>query len=143
MLFRSIAAAHTYEEVPDGEDRDALTGEAIRLGEEILAECGDEEVRDFAVICLIPEYLGRDQTERARSIVRHSHDIHASRQFLLRYIAEGAERENNARELCMICLTTAADLMKESDPSVWPIDSRTEAAAAAQKISTLAAQVQA
>ena len=143
LMFACSAAAHTYEEVPDGEDRDALTGEAIRLGEEILAECGDEEVRDFAVMNLIPAYLGREQTEQARSIVRHSHDIHASRQFLLRYIAEGEERENNARDLCMICLTTAADLMKESDPSAWPLAFRKEAAAAAQKVGALAAQIQA
>lgn len=141
LMFACFAAAHTFEKVPDGEDRDALTGEVIRLGEEILAECGDEEVRDFAVMFLTPEYLMRDQTERVQSIVRHSHGIHVSRQFLLRYIAEGEEWENNARDLLMTCLTTSADLLTQADPSAWPPAYFEEVSAAVKKIGTLAAEI--
>ena len=124
LEYACSAAAHTYEEVPAGEDRDSLTEEAIRLGEEILAECSDADVRGFASISLIPEYVMRDgpgDSRRALAVAEKAPDIHVSRQFLLRYACalNDEKREQNTRDLLLICLRTAADLMKEADMATW------------------------
>ncbi|MCR4905528.1 MAG: helix-turn-helix domain-containing protein [Clostridiales bacterium] len=142
LAFAYSAAAHTYEEVPAGEDRDSLIEEGIRIGEEILEECGDADVRGFASICLIPEYIGRDgpgDARRALTIAEMAPDIHVSQQFLLRYAcaADEEKRERNARDLFMICLRTAVDLMKEADAAAWPDDMRAEAADLAARIAAV------
>ncbi len=129
LVFACGAAAHTYERVPDGEEYRSLIREKIGLGEEILAECNDQETRDFTIINLLPEYLGENTPEslaRMRRIVKNASDIHASKQFLRRYTDEGEDWERNAQELIIICLRTAADLLKKADTTEWDPDFRRE-----------------
>ena len=141
LMWAEIVMAH-WTELPEGEERDKLTADAVRIGEKILADCRDEDVRSFVRIVLVPEYLygySRDP-ERAAQLVKEAPDLHGSKQFLLRWTAEGEESRRNAEELLLICLRTAADLMEGKDFAKSPEEVREAALEQIRRITGFAVE---
>ncbi len=128
QAFAEFAALHSGM-LPEDENREELMKHAVALGEEILANCRDEDILAFARMPLVAEYMNGEACHdpaRAEEIARSAGDIRGSSQFLLRWALDGREKEDNNVDLAVICLCTLSDLLETADLSFWSDEAKKE-----------------
>ena len=87
-----------YDDNKSGEGQTALTAEITKLGEKILAECTDDEVRHSAIQTLCYTYPIAGETEKAVLLAQKMPLACQSRENLLAQIYSGAKRFEQQRE---------------------------------------------